>query len=118
MVEVLIAIMVFAVGVLGIAIAFPRGMDKVTDSAGDTRASELASERCELILGMPYDSGDLDSGAHSDPDNPRDGRYNVSWNVETNQPLDNCKRVTVSVTRSGETRPRAKLMVVQTQCGV
>ena len=49
LVEILIAIMIFAIGVLGIAIVFPQGMNRVTDATGDTRASELASERCELI---------------------------------------------------------------------
>jgi type IV pilus assembly protein PilV len=117
LVEILIAIMIFAVGVLGIAIVFPQGMNRVTDATGDTRASELASERCELVLGTPYDDVTLEAGAHSDPDNPRDGLYNVSWNVEVDQPLAACKRVTVSVTRPGEARPRARLMVVNVMCG-
>jgi type IV pilus modification protein PilV len=117
LIEVLVAILVFTIGVLGLASVVPMGMKRVTTSAGDTRASELASERCEQILTTPYDDPDLDAGTHNDPGNPRDGRYNISWSVEVDQPLTSCKRVTVTVLRTGEIRSRARLVIVVTQVG-
>ena len=113
--EVLCAILVFTVGVLGIASVIPTGMKKVTNSAGDTHASELASQTAEQILVTPYDDPELDSGSHNDPNNPRDSYYNVSWSVDVDQPLTSCKRVTITVTRTGSSTVRAKVVVVVAQ---
>ena len=63
----------------------------------NTRASELCSQVMERLLDTPYDDPDMDDGGHTDANNPYDGHYFVSWNVETNQPIDSCKRVTVTV---------------------
>ena len=113
LIEVLIAILVFSIGILGLATVIPMGTKRVTMSAGDTHASELAAERAELLLSTAYNDGDLDAGSHSDPNNPRDGVYNISWSVDVDQPLSACKRVTITVSRASVTRSR--LVIVSTQ---
>jgi type IV pilus modification protein PilV len=117
MVEVLIAVLVFTVGALGLAAVVPIGLNKVTDSAADTRASELASDRCEQLLATPYADETLDAGAHEDDANPHDGLYDVAWNVEEDQPRAGCKRITVTVNRTGTSRTLVRLMVVNSDAG-
>jgi type IV pilus modification protein PilV len=99
LIEVLIALVVFAIGVLSLGITIPLATKRINRAGQQTHASTLASERAEQLLMTPFDNGDLTAGAHTDPANPSDGVYYVSWNVTDNQPAANCKRVVVSVTR-------------------
>ena len=115
--EVLVAMVVFTVGALGLGAVIPMGMNRVTDSASDTRASALAANRCENILETPYDDPDLDPGTHVDPANPYEGLYNIEWTVEENQPLDACKRVTVVVRHSSRNNTMGRLVVVVPRSG-
>jgi type IV pilus modification protein PilV len=112
LIEVLVAVVVFTVGALALVALVPTGMKKVTNSEADTRASALAAERCEQLLITPYDHSDLDAGNHQDDTNPHDGLYDVLWTVEEDQPVTECKRVTVTVERASSTKVLARLMIV------
>jgi Tfp pilus assembly protein PilV len=115
--EVLVALVVFTIGALGLAGVIPLGMNRVTDSNSDTVASTLAAERCEALLATPYDDETLDAGDHTDPGNPYEGHYNVSWTVEVDEPRPECKRVTVRVQR-GTGRVLVRLAIVVPHTGV
>ena len=97
LVEVLVALMVFVIGVLSIAAIMPSGSRSVGRSGDQTRASELAAACAERLLSTSYSNPTLTSGSHSDPANPYNGKYYVSWTVEDNQPMAQCKKVTVDV---------------------
>ncbi len=97
LIEAMVALVVFSIGVLGLAALAPVGSRAVTNAGRQTRASELCSNAAERLLALPYDDADLTAGAHNDPANPYPGRYWVSWNVEDDQPLANSKRITVTV---------------------
>lgn len=112
LIEVVVAVVVITVGVLALGAAIPTGIHKVTDSESETRGSGLASERSEKLLITPYDHEDLDAGAHTDDTNPHDGLYNVAWNVEVDQPVTDCKRVTVTVSRASNGRSLSKIVIV------
>src|SRR4029078_7915508 len=90
--EILVAMVVFTVGALGLAAGIPLGMNRVTDSAASSRGSTLAAERCEDLLARPYDDEDLDPGTHDDDASPYDGIYDVRWRVRANNPLTARKR--------------------------
>lgn len=117
LVEVLVAILVFAVGVLVLAGTLPRGMHRVSDSSEFTHASILASETAERLLATPYDDSDLDAGAHVDAANPHDGNYHVRWTVEDSQPMIHCKRVTIHVYRPDTPPAILKLGIVLPRAG-
>jgi hypothetical protein len=87
-------------------------------AASQTRASELSAECAERILVTPWDDADLVAGSHSDPGNPRDRVYYVSWAVLDSVPVLNCKRVTVNVSRNtvGSTA-LAQLVVIVPRAG-
>jgi type IV pilus assembly protein PilV len=112
MIELLIALAIFAVGVLTLAAIIPSGARR-SDSAGQqTRASEFAAAQAEALLDVTYNDGDLSAGSHDDTANPHLRQYYVSWNVEVDAPIANCKRVTVSVRRSSTLGPVLARLVI------
>lgn len=120
LVEVLIALIVFAIGVLGLAMVIPAGTKRVSKAGQQTRASQLAAMRAEQLLTTPYDDSDLSAGTHTDGANPHDGRYYIQWNVTDNSPIASCKRVTVTVKRNNTntlTPVEAQVTVVVPQSG-
>lgn len=97
LIEVMVALVVFAVGVLSLAMLIPLGTKGISRSGQTTRASELSVSTMERLLSTPYDDGDLSVGTHNDPGNPYTGSYYVQWVVEGDQPITSCKRITVRV---------------------
>lgn len=87
--ELLIAISILTVGLLGVAsmqVSAIRGNDF---ASAQTEAATAGMDRIEKLLSLPYDS--LTSGNHTDP------HYPISWNVTDNSPLNNTKTVVVTV---------------------
>jgi Tfp pilus assembly protein PilV len=118
LVEVGVALTVFMVGALALALVMPAATRKIENATAQTRASQLAAQRAERILMTPYDGDELTAGSHADPANPRDGLYQVLWVVEDGQPIAACKRATVSVSRvTAAAAPLAQIVVVVPQAG-
>ena len=95
--EVLIAMVVLAVGLLGYA---HLNLTSVRASALSQELSEAvtyAGTAMERITTQHY--ADTVSGV--DPDNPHHGRYLVSWTVQNNTAVAFSKIITVSVTWNG-----------------
>ncbi len=97
LIEVMVALVVFAVGVLSLAMLIPLGTKGISRSGETTRASELSVATMERLLASPYSDTDLSSGTHTDGANPYNGSYFVTWVIEDNQPITDCKRITVRV---------------------
>jgi len=106
--EVLIAISILTVGLLGVAQMQIMGIRGNYFSGNTTAALTLAEEKMEDLLGKSYTDAELaGSGApgtdHNDLDNPIDetgqtgGIYNRMWTVIDNTPITDTKTVTVSV---------------------
>jgi len=113
LIEILIAITVFAIGILAVGkmqIAAIKGNSFANDL---TKATTLAQDRMEELIGFPYDDTDLDdtdtddkaglddnttaTADHNDSNNPVDGRYNIFWNIATDHPINNTKEIRVIV---------------------
>jgi hypothetical protein len=99
---------------LALALCVPLASKRIMKAGSQTRSSSIASEAAEELLTVPYGNGDLTAGTHNDPANPHDGMYYVRWVVEDNQPITNCKRVTVTVARRAVTAPPEVRIVVVT----
>jgi len=101
--EVLIAISILTVGLLGVAQMQIMGIRGNYFSGNTTTVLTLAEEKMEDLLGRSYSDTDLTSGNHLDPDNPIDetgqagGIYSRMWVVADNTPITDTKTVTVSV---------------------
>jgi Tfp pilus assembly protein PilV len=115
---VAVALTVFMIGALTLAIVMPAATRRIEQATAQTRASQLAAQRAERILMTPYDGDELTAGVHEDPGNPRDGLYQVLWTVEDGQPITACKRITVSVSRvTAAATLLAQTVVVVPQAG-
>lgn len=112
LIEVIMALAVFGVGVLTLAAVIPFGIKRSNWASQQSRASELATVRGEALLEAPYLDDALTAGSHTDPNNPHVGSYHVEWNVEDNQPINSCKRVTIRVRRPTATSPVLAQVVV------
>jgi prepilin-type N-terminal cleavage/methylation domain-containing protein len=118
LIEVMVALIIFAIGLLALALCVPMATKRVVKAGSQTRASSLASEAAEELLTIPYGDGDLTAGTHDDTANPHESVYYVRWVVEDNVPSPNCKRVTVKVARNSASRPaEAQIVIVTTQSG-
>ena len=105
LVELLIALVIFAVGILGV------GAMQLTSIQGNSKgrqvseASNIGADRIERFLSLDYDNpllddddGDGNSGLDdlSTPDGnftSADGNYQLFWNVAVDLPLPNTKTI-------------------------
>ncbi len=97
LVEIMIAVMIFGIGI-GMAMrTLPESSVTTTRGRNITIATNLAAEKVEELMSLPFLHADLTQGSHVDPDNPIDLHYERSWDVIDNMPMQGMKRVSVSV---------------------
>jgi type IV pilus assembly protein PilV len=95
LIEVLIAITVLTIGLLAVSTMQVSSIRGNAFAARQTEGTTIALDRLEKIMSLSYDDADLAAGSHSDP-SPLSG-YSVFWDVEDDSPLNNTKRVNVTV---------------------
>jgi type IV pilus assembly protein PilV len=114
LIEVLIAMAIFAIGILGVATLQITAV-KGNTSAGNLTANTFVGEdRVETIMSRSYSAGDLSAGSHApaqdadgidnDVDGTTDeagetGPVTVSYTVDDDMPVLNSKTITYTVTR-------------------
>jgi type IV pilus assembly protein PilV len=111
LIEVLIAITIFAVGLLAIA-AMQTSAIRVNSTAGQlTQLSTWSIDRVEELMSLPYtdpwleQAGNfplLDSAGFTHQINTTDG-YQVRWDIQDNIPIPNTKQISMTVTGKGKT---------------
>ena len=102
--EVLIAISVLTVGLLGVASMQVSAIRANDFASAQTEAATAGMDRIEKLLRLPYDHADLISGNHTDPSPP--SGYTIGWNVTDDSPLSNTKTVTVTVSWVDRGKPK------------
>jgi len=100
LIEVLIAITIFAVGMLAVA-----GMQtlavRLNSTAGKlTNLSMLGMDKIEELSALPYSDPLLDPTGN--PHQELSGDYTISWTVIDNNPVTNTKSITVTVSGQGK----------------
>jgi prepilin-type N-terminal cleavage/methylation domain-containing protein len=119
--EVLVAISLFSIGMLALASLQTASIRQNHTARQIGTADQYAIQTIERLLAMEYDAGELDpdGNPHSPPAaDPWDataddgGQYDVSWNVSAigsaADPVDNIKRVDLSVASSRLTDERSR----------
>jgi prepilin-type N-terminal cleavage/methylation domain-containing protein len=102
--ELMIALVVLAVGLLAVAQTFPAGSRGQVQDRMLTAANFYAQEKLESLANVSYTDPLLSAGTHATEDlGPWKRRYTVA---QMAAPLDNLKCITVTVTwtLSGRTR--------------
>ncbi len=98
LVEVVVALTVVAIGILGISVIFPLAGHDVSKSGMSTKALELCQEKIEELHQNAYNAPDLTPAvAHEDSLNPIINAFERSWYVQEDQPVSGCKTIEVTV---------------------
>ena len=98
--ELLISVIIIAIGVVGFATAVGLQSTELWIGRRDTEIALLLSDQLEQIKALPYDS--------VQPGNRTEGNYVLSWTVQGGNP----KRVVLEVTYDGSTGGRMADTVV------
>jgi len=83
LVEVMIAMAIFAIGILAVAAMQINSINTNAAARMQTEATSVASDAMERLLALPYDHGQLDADVSLNPHRQVVGAYTVQWNVTT-----------------------------------
>jgi prepilin-type N-terminal cleavage/methylation domain-containing protein len=101
MIEVLIALTIFAIGILAVATMQITGIQGNATAKWQTESASWATAQVERLMSLDYGHADLaDDGAGNPYTHPEitQGNYKVQWTVTPDDPLMNVKTVEVVVT--------------------
>jgi type IV pilus assembly protein PilV len=96
LIEILIAISIFSIGMLAVVSLQISSMDLNTSSRRLTDATALASERMERLLALPYTHENLLEENNEDFQDTN-GIYEISWNIVEDQFINDTKTIQVIV---------------------
>jgi prepilin-type N-terminal cleavage/methylation domain-containing protein len=96
LIEVLIALVIFAVGILAIASMQIKSISLNSAARMQTEATTAAVDRMERLLSLPYEHPDLVETEL--PQQDQAGAYTVFWLVTDESPISWCKTIAVWVT--------------------
>jgi len=105
MIEILIAVSIFAIGMLAVASMQVSGIHGNATANALTGAAAWAADRVESLLVRPYDHIDLDP-AGSPYSGGTQGRYTISWTVQQDDVMPNTKTIIVNVSYSDRGKPK------------
>ena len=97
LVEIMVALLIFGIGLVALAQVLPRGMEVRDRGRRMTVASQLARQQVETMRGLPFDHADMNDGDHVDPRVILNNSYRRRWTVTDDTPLPGMKRIEVRV---------------------
>lgn len=100
LIEVLIAMVIFALGILAVAQMQIRALHANADAFSQTEATMWACNQAEILIGLPFTDTDLNNTGGSfttaAPVEPN-SKYNLSWRITDDSPLTR-KTIEITVT--------------------
>ena len=107
LIEVLIAMAIFAVGILALAGLQVTYIGGNASAQMQTEATALGAQVIEQLKSLPFDAAELDPAANPhQPPAGGSGPYDVRWTVADNTPVNNAKTIDVTVTPLNRTNGR------------
>lgn len=97
LIEIIIAMLIFGIGISAAIRVLPLSNRAVSRARNLTKSTNLAQEKIEELMSIPFASADLSAGGHVDPDNPLDRIFTRTWNVTDNVPVSEMKQIDVTV---------------------
>ncbi len=97
--EVLIAISIFSIGILGIASMQITAINGNASARMRTEAATWAADRAERLMALPYNHTDLDQANNPHSATEGEGVYNIVWNIRDD--ANNFKDISITVTWAG-----------------
>ena len=109
LVEVLLSVTIFAVGLLAVAMMLDTAIQYNASARFISEATEIANYQIEKLMSAPYDDTDLDEA--SSPYGPTTvSNYSVTWTVRENVPMPAMK--TINLTVAWDDRGESKSLTV------
>ena len=96
LIEVLIAIAIFSVGILAVGAMQMNAVNTNTGARIHTEEATWVADQIERLTALNYDNADLTAGDHAVVQGP----YTVSWTVTDDSPVVGTKRIAVAATGS------------------
>ncbi len=97
LIEIMIAMILFGIGISLAMRTLPQSNVATTRGRNISKATNLAQQKVEELLSVPYSDADLNAGTHADPTNPIDLHFTRSWVVADDAPVAGMKQVNVTV---------------------
>ena len=97
LIEILIALVLFGAGLSLALRTLPESNVIMTRGRNITKATNLAQEKVEDLMAVPFTDADLTAGTHNDTENPIERHFTRSWNVSDDTPMQGMKTVNVTV---------------------
>ena len=95
--EVMIALVILSVGLLGLAALQLVSIKNNAFSSEMTYATMLAQQHAEILKSRAFTDGDLTEGDHSATGSSKGVQYTVAWNVTDNTPDTDMKTINLTV---------------------
>jgi len=98
LIEVIVAMLIFGIGITAAMRTLPQSNRATTRSRNLTTATNLAQEKIEELMGSRFNDPDMAAGNHVDTLNPLNTIFTREWTVTDSTPVPDMKRVDVTVT--------------------
>ena len=98
LIEIIVAILIYGIGISAALKTLPVSSKATSRAQNITKATNLAQEKIEELMGSQFGSADLTAGSHSDPDNPIERIFTRTWTVTDDSPVAEMKSISVDVT--------------------
>jgi len=103
LIEILLAMAIFSIGILAIAGLQIRAINLNSSSRMQSEATTIAVDVMERLMSLPYDHPDLNEGNGIQQNQV--GAYTASWQITDDTPIVGCKTIAAWVTADN---PRAR----------
>jgi type IV pilus assembly protein PilV len=103
--EVLIALAIFSLGILAVGAMQINSTNSNTGARIHTEESTWLVDRIERLAALSYDDPDLTAGTHT----VVQGAYTISWTVADDSPVAGAKRIAVTATGA---HPRSRPITI------
>ena len=95
MVEMLVAIVVLALGIMGVSSVFPMSLRVAQKMKAIAKGTSYAHQKLEELRTLPYNNAELNAGSHSA--DTLENEYIRQYWVDDNIPINGMKRIKVKV---------------------
>lgn len=108
LIEVMVAMVILGIGLLGVAQMIPMAMAGVTQAGVRTRAVQAAQEQLDDLRSTDFSDAALQAGTYSETQ----GNYTLDWVITDDDPVARTKRI--DVTASWQTVGGTRSATLQT----
>ena len=111
LIEVLLALTIFAIGILAIAGLQIKSINQNSAARLQSEATTVAVDCMERLMSLPYEHPQLDEGSGVQQDQV--GPYTVFWEITDESPISWCKTIDVWVTSNNPNSEEVRINFIR-----